>query len=110
MDFDPELIIRLVRAGVTVVNVSTEVSYPKNGISHFRMLAATLRLAWAYLRLLVDAPGRRVKSILGFQRRFGSSGSMWANFRMRESARRLRRRSDEFQRPVVVALPCAVRG
>lgn len=58
MDFDPELVIRLVRARVPVVNVRTEVCYPKNGISHFRMVEDNLRIAWAYVRLVFDVPFR----------------------------------------------------
>ena len=54
MDFDPELTVRLVRAGVPVVNLPTEVRYPPDGISHFRMVEDNLRIAWAYLRLAVD--------------------------------------------------------
>lgn len=56
MDFDPELIVRLVRAGVPVKNVTTNVRYPKSGISHFRMLEDNLRIAWAYLRLAAELP------------------------------------------------------
>lgn len=56
MDFDPELIVRLVRAGVPVVNVPTEVCYPESGISHFRMVEDNLRIAWAYVRLVFEAP------------------------------------------------------
>jgi glycosyltransferase involved in cell wall biosynthesis len=58
MDFDPELIIRLVRAGLPVVNVPTEVCYPESGISHFRMVEDNLRIAWAYIRLVFAAPFR----------------------------------------------------
>jgi glycosyltransferase involved in cell wall biosynthesis len=54
MDFDPELTVRLVRAGVPVLNLPTAVRYPADGISHFRMLEDNLRIAWAYLRLAVD--------------------------------------------------------
>lgn len=56
MDFDPELIIRLVRAGVPVVNIPTAVRYPESGISHFRMVEDNLRIAWAYLRLVLPVP------------------------------------------------------
>lgn len=55
MDFDPELIVRLVRAGVPVVDVPTRVRYFDDGISHFRMVEDNLRLAWAYLRLAGEA-------------------------------------------------------
>jgi len=58
MDFDPELVVRLVRAGVPVRNVPTHVRYPADGISHFRMVEDNLRIAWAYLRLAVDGPWR----------------------------------------------------
>lgn len=51
MEFDPELIIRLVRAGVPVVNVRTRVQYHDGGVSHFRMIKDNLRIAWAYIRL-----------------------------------------------------------
>ncbi len=58
MDFDPELIVRLVRAGVPVVNLPTAIHYPENGISHFDFVADNLRIAWAYARLTLDALGR----------------------------------------------------
>jgi len=61
MDFDPELVVRLVRAGTPIVNIPTAVHYPSGGISHFRMLEDNLRIAWAYARLTADgvrcAPG-----------------------------------------------------
>jgi hypothetical protein len=59
MDFDPELIIRLVRAGVPVINIPTRVGYPENGVSHFRMVEDNLRIAWAYIRLALASPWRR---------------------------------------------------
>lgn len=55
MDFDPELVVRLCRAGVPVRNVPTAVRYPPGGVSHFRMVEDNLRIAWAYLRLSLDA-------------------------------------------------------
>ncbi len=58
MDFDPELVVRLVRAGVPVVNVPTRVRYPEGGISHFRMVEDNLRIAWAYLRLAASGSWR----------------------------------------------------
>jgi len=51
MDFDPELVIRLVRAGMPVVNIPTHVKYPENGVSHFRMVEDNLRIAGTYVRL-----------------------------------------------------------
>ena len=68
MDFDPELIIRLVRLGVPVVNIPTAVTYPEAGISHFRMVKDNLRIAWAYVRLAFGTPfsgarSRRARSL-----------------------------------------------
>ena len=56
MEFDPELVVRLMRAGVPVVNIPTAVLYPEGGVSHFRMLEDNLRIAWAYVRLAFSAP------------------------------------------------------
>ena len=36
MSFDIEVLVRLCWAGVEIINVPTKVSYPKDGISHFR--------------------------------------------------------------------------
>ncbi len=58
MNFDPELIIRLVRAGVPVVNVPTTVFYPEGGFSHFQMVKDNLRIAGSYVRLAFEAPWR----------------------------------------------------
>ena len=60
MDFDPELIIRLVRSGVPVVNIPTKVRYPEGGVSHFHMVADNLRIAWVYVRLALGFPWRTV--------------------------------------------------
>jgi len=68
MDFDPELIIRLVRAGVPVVNIPTAVRYPESGISHFRMVEDNLRIAWAYARLVLPVPWSRSSSPDGKER------------------------------------------
>jgi len=52
MDFDPEIAVRLVWAGVPVVNVPTRVRYYAGGISHFDMLADNLRISWLHARLV----------------------------------------------------------
>lgn len=62
MDFDPELVVRLVRAGVPVVNIPTEVRYPEGGVSHFRMLEDNVRIAWAYVRLACELPWGRSRT------------------------------------------------
>jgi glycosyltransferase involved in cell wall biosynthesis len=61
MDFDPELVVRLIWDGVPARSLSTRVRYPAGGLSHFDVVADDLRLAWLYLRLaaglLWRAPG-----------------------------------------------------
>ena len=52
MEFDPEIVIRLVWDGVPVVNVPTRVRYFPGGLSHFDLVGDNLRIAWTYLRLL----------------------------------------------------------
>ena len=52
MEFDAEIIVRLFWAGVPVVNVKTPVTYPVDGVSHFRMLRDNLRMASLHARLL----------------------------------------------------------
>lgn len=51
MDFDPELAVRLVWAGVPVVNVPTAVRYPADGVSHFDVVADNARISWMHTRL-----------------------------------------------------------
>jgi len=51
MDFDVEIAVRLVWAGVPVVNLSTRVHYPADGISHFRIWHDNLRISWMHTRL-----------------------------------------------------------
>jgi len=59
MDFDPEIVIRLVRAGVPVINIPTKVRYPENGISHFRIVVDNFLIAWAYIRLAFQTSRQR---------------------------------------------------
>jgi glycosyltransferase involved in cell wall biosynthesis len=63
MEFDPELIIRLMRAGTPVVNVPTRVQYREGGISHFRMGEDNLRIAWVYVRLAVESLWHRPRVV-----------------------------------------------
>lgn len=52
MEFDADIIVRLFWAGVPVINLKTPVTYPVDGVSHFRMLRDNVRMAWLHLRLL----------------------------------------------------------
>lgn len=63
MDFDPEVAVRLVWAGLAVINLPTRVRYlerDEGGVSHFRMFRDNLAIAWMHSRLMV----RRVFGLL----------------------------------------------
>lgn len=62
MDFDPEFVVRMVRSGVSVINIPTRIRYPQGGLSHFHMVKDNVRLARAYLRLAFESPRSRVAS------------------------------------------------
>lgn len=54
MEFDIEVAVKLVWAGVPVINVPTKVRYlsrEEGGVSHFRMLEDNLRISWMHTRL-----------------------------------------------------------
>jgi glycosyltransferase involved in cell wall biosynthesis len=51
MEFDTEIIVRLFWAGTPVVNLPTPVTYPADGVSHFRMLRDNLRITGLHFRL-----------------------------------------------------------
>jgi glycosyltransferase involved in cell wall biosynthesis len=54
MDFDPEITVRLVWAGVPVVNVPTRVRYFADGVSHFHAVRDNLRLSARHARLFFE--------------------------------------------------------
>lgn len=54
-DFDPEIAVRMVWAGVPTINLPAPCRYlskSEGGISHFRYLRDNLKLIWLHLRLL----------------------------------------------------------
>jgi glycosyltransferase involved in cell wall biosynthesis len=51
MDFDTEIAVRLVWAGVAVVNQPTRVHYPVGGISHFRVWRDNVLISAMHTRL-----------------------------------------------------------
>lgn len=53
MDFDVEIAVRLVWAGVPVVNQPTRVHYPAQGVSHFRVWRDNLLISAMHARLFV---------------------------------------------------------
>ncbi len=63
MDFDLELPVRLVWAGLPVVNVPTRVRYlseAEGGVSHFQMLADNARITRLHTRLVLEGGWRRI--------------------------------------------------
>ncbi|MDR0440648.1 MAG: glycosyltransferase family 2 protein [Candidatus Accumulibacter sp.] len=68
MDFDTEVIVRLAWAGVPILNLPVAVSYPSDGISHFRLLRDNLRLSAMHARLFF---GMLARSPLLVARHFG---------------------------------------
>jgi glycosyltransferase involved in cell wall biosynthesis len=53
MEFDPEIVVRLIWAGVPVINLPTHVRYYADGISHFDMLRDNLRMIRTHTRLVL---------------------------------------------------------
>lgn len=53
MDFDTEVAVRLFWRGVPVRNLPTRVTYPADGLSHFRMLRDNVRITAMHTRLLL---------------------------------------------------------
>ncbi|EKZ98352.1 glycosyltransferase family 2 protein [Cupriavidus metallidurans] len=51
MEFDTEVIVRLYWRGVSVVNVPTRVTYPSDGVSHFRLIQDNLLMTGMLTRL-----------------------------------------------------------
>jgi len=52
--FEPESLVRAVRAGIALRELPVAVEYPKDRISHFGMLRDTIRTAAVMGRLLID--------------------------------------------------------
>lgn len=51
MDFDSEILVRMVWVGCAVENLPTRVSYPLDGVSHFRLGRDNLRISGMHARL-----------------------------------------------------------
>jgi glycosyltransferase involved in cell wall biosynthesis len=64
MDFDPEVAVRLVWSGVKVININTQVTYPKDGVSHFDILWDNVRITGMHTRLFFGMVWRLPKLLL----------------------------------------------
>ena len=52
MDFDPEILVRAVWAGIALHYVPVRVRYPAGGMSHFQYVRDNLIISWMHTRLL----------------------------------------------------------
>jgi hypothetical protein len=51
MDFDVEIMVRLSWKGVRIIAFPTRVTYPQDGVSHFRMLEDNVYISRMHARL-----------------------------------------------------------
>lgn len=51
MDFDTDIMVRLYWAGTECLFLPTQVRYPEDGLSHFRMFKDNARMTWLHVRL-----------------------------------------------------------
>lgn len=65
MDFDIEVAVRLVWAGLPVVNLPTRVRYPEGGVSHFHMVRDNARISWMHSKLVIESWARLAARSLG---------------------------------------------
>jgi polyprenyl-phospho-N-acetylgalactosaminyl synthase len=61
MDFDPEIAVRLVWAGVAVAHVPTRVVYPPGAVSHYRGVTDTLLITALHVRLCLEGLWRLIR-------------------------------------------------
>lgn len=65
MDFDPEILVRLVWRGVGVCNLPTPVHYPIDGVSHFDVWRDNLRISRMHARLFFGMLRRLPRLLAG---------------------------------------------
>lgn len=65
MDFDPEILVRLVWRGVGVRNLPTPVRYPSDGVSHFDVWRDNLRISRMHARLFFGMLRRLPRLLAG---------------------------------------------
>jgi glycosyltransferase involved in cell wall biosynthesis len=68
MEFDLELPVRMVWAGIPVRNLPTRVRYlsaDEGGVSHFQVVRDTARISWLHIRLALTAGARAFLARVG---------------------------------------------
>lgn len=78
MDFDTDIIVRLHRSGVPVINHTVRVTYPAENLSNFDVWRDNLRISWMHTRLLLGTP-IALPAILRNRRRQTPHATHWAN-------------------------------
>ncbi len=66
MDFDIDILVRLYWQGVDVINIPTQVNYPYDGVSHFKLWKDNLRISKAHAKLFFGML-LRIPQLLGRQ-------------------------------------------
>ncbi|ELX09999.1 glycosyl transferase family 2 [Janthinobacterium sp. HH01] len=51
MNFDTDILVRLFWDGLQVINLPTRVSYPSDGVSHFRVWRDNVLISWMHTKL-----------------------------------------------------------
>lgn len=51
MEFDPEVLVRAAWHGIPIVSMPTRVTYPRDGVSHFKMVRDNVRITAMHTRL-----------------------------------------------------------
>jgi len=51
MNFDTDILVRLFWTGLQVINLGTRVSYPADGVSHFRVWRDNVLISWMHTKL-----------------------------------------------------------
>jgi glycosyltransferase involved in cell wall biosynthesis len=72
MDFDTEILVRLVWRGTPTRWLATRVCYPLDGVSHYRLFLDNVRMTSLHARLLL---GMVLRSPVLMWRRFGRAGA-----------------------------------
>ena len=78
MDFDIEIVVRLVRDGVPILFVPVEVSYPPDNISNFEMIRDNWLITTMHTRLVL-AMLSRLPAIVRKRRRSSAASRHWSS-------------------------------
>lgn len=68
MNFDTEILVRLFWDGQRVINIPTPVSYPVDGVSHFRVWRDNVQITWMHTVLFFGMLVR-IPRLLAFRKR-----------------------------------------